>query len=234
MKEEVIVEEPSVEPVVEPIVEEIVEPVTEEAVPEVPVKEEVAVPVAPVVEEEPIDWLEKFRMAAKRFDEESAQRAEDETSVKNTEESAMPKESFASITEQEAEPVKNQLIFYRSRLGGLKDIAQNIDKSSRNSGMDYAFTMNAGLSLFKAIKPFSPLHVYVKSKDKDFFERILMLTPSDETNAQLCLMTSDDKKLYVASSELHGLFVVEKSKLLEDVKKYGDGELIEEAESILS
>jgi predicted transcriptional regulator len=186
--------------------------------------EEVPAPAQPA-EEEPIDWLEKFRMAAKRFDEESAKRVETDTG---------PKETFASITEQEAEPIKGHMLYYRSRLGGLKDIAQNIDKSSRNSGLDYAFSMNAGLSLFKAIKPFSILHVYVKSKDRDFFERILMLAPSDENNAQLCLMTSDDKGLYAASSELHGLFVVEKGKLLDDIRKYGDSELIEEAESILA
>src|SRR3990172_1596947 len=142
-------------------------------------------------------------------------------------------ETFASITEQEPVAPKNPLFFYRSRLGGLKDIAQNIDKSSRNSGLDYAFTMNAGLSLFKAIKPFSLLHVYVRSKDKDFFERILMLTPSDENNAQLCIMTNDDKDLYASSEELHGLFVADKGRLLADIRKHGDADLIEEAESIL-
>ncbi|OGC75907.1 hypothetical protein A2547_01465 [candidate division WWE3 bacterium RIFOXYD2_FULL_43_10] len=143
------------------------------------------------------------------------------------------KETFASITEQEPAAPKGQLFFYRSRLGGLKDIAQNIDKSSRNSGLDYAFTMNAGLSLFKAIKPFSLLHVYVRPKDKDFFERILMLTPSDENNAQLCIMTNDDKDLYASSEELHGLFVADKGRLLADIRKHGDADLIEEAESIL-
>lgn len=181
-------------------------------------------------EEEPIDWLAKFREAAKKFDEENARRVE--ASAKTVAEEPVEKESFASITEQEPAP-KHQMLFFRSRLGGLKDIAQNIDKSSRNSGLDYAFTMNAGLSLYKAIKPFSLLHVYVKSKDKDFFERILMLTPSDENNAQLCIMASDEKELYSNSEELHGLYVVEKGKLLADIRKYGDNELIEEAESIL-
>lgn len=222
--------EKEAEKIVEPIKEPVIEEVEEEEVKE-PLKEKTS---EPVTEEEPIDWLEKFRMAAKRFDEENAKRVESGVSDRVAEESQHSKESFASITEQEPEPVKQHLFYYRSRLGGLKDIAQNIDKSSRNSGLDYAFTMNAGLSLFKAIKPFSILHVYVKSKDKDFFERILMLTPSDENNAQLCLMSSDDKGLYANSSELHGLFVVEKGKLLEDVQKYGDAELIDEAESILA
>ena len=198
--------------------------------PETPAVEEPAPKEKEVpAEEEPIDWLAKFREAAKKFDEENAKRVEASSKPAVAEE----KETFASITEQEPVAPKNPLFFYRSRLGGLKDIAQNIDKSSRNSGLDYAFTMNAGLSLFKAIKPFSLLHVYVRSKDKDFFERILMLTPSDENNAQLCIMTNDDKDLYASSEELHGLFVADKGRLLADIRKHGDADLIEEAESIL-
>ncbi|KKS37142.1 hypothetical protein A2380_02220 [candidate division WWE3 bacterium RIFOXYB1_FULL_43_24] len=221
-----VVEETPAE--VEPVAEVEVEVEEEVKVKEPEPKEEVKEKEAPV-EEEPIDWLAKFREAAKKFDEENAKRVEASAKAPVAEE----KETFASITEQEPASPKSQLFFYRSRLGGLKDIAQNIDKSSRNSGLDYAFTMNAGLSLFKAIKPFSLLHVYIKSKDKDFFERILMLTPSDENNAQLCIMTNDEKDLYSSSEELHGLFVADKSRLLADIRKHGDGELIEEAESIL-
>ena len=217
------------EKVEEPI--EVVEetPVEPEPAEEVKVEEPAAKEKEVPVEEEPIDWLAKFREAAKKFDEENAKRIESSSKAPVVEE----KETFASITEQEPAAPKGQLFFYRSRLGGLKDIAQNIDKSSRNSGLDYAFTMNAGLSLFKAIKPFSLLHVYVRPKDKDFFERILMLTPSDENNAQLCIMTNDDKDLYASSEELHGLFVADKGKLLADIRKHGDADLIEEAESIL-
>lgn len=177
------------------------------------------------VEEEPIDWLAKFRAAAKRFDEENAKREESEVPLKET---------FSSISEPEQPSKKQHILYYRSKLGGLKDIAQNIDKSSRNSGLDYAFTMNAGLSLYKAIKPFSILHVYAKNRDKDFFERILMLTPSEENNSQLCLLVDDDKEIYANSQELHGLYVVEKKRLLADIREYGDSDLIEEAESILA
>ncbi|GIW69766.1 MAG: hypothetical protein KatS3mg101_0513 [Patescibacteria group bacterium] len=73
-------------------------------------------------EEEPIDWLAKFREAAKKFDEENARRIE--ASSKQEIEEPAEKESFASITEQEPTAPKNQMFYYRSRLGGLKDIAQ--------------------------------------------------------------------------------------------------------------
>lgn len=188
--------------------------------------------------EEPIDWLAKFREAAKRFEETdkpvAAEKEAEEPAV--SKEPAFEAEQFTGFasTEEKHVPVKEeQNFYYRSRLGGLKDIAQNIDKTSRNSGVDYAFTLNAGLSLYRAIKPFSMLHVYVKSRDRDFFERILMLTPSDENNAQLCLIVSDDKALYDERDEMHGLFVVSKAKLDKDVDASSDDSLKEEASSIL-
>jgi predicted DNA-binding transcriptional regulator AlpA len=164
--------------------------------------------------EETVDWLSKFREAAKKF-EDTAPAKED------------------TIFAKEEEP-KVSKFFYRSKLGGLKDIAQNIDKASKNSGLDYAFTMSAGLSLHSPIKPFSLLHVYVKSKDKDFFERVLMLTPSDEENGQLGLILSDDNKIYNTSMQMHGLTVVSKDRLLSDVREMdAEGSLTKEAESIL-
>ncbi len=166
---------------------------------------------------EPIDWLAKFREAAKKFEEEPA------------------KEKFTGLADEEvAVKVNDNKYYYRSKLGGLKDIAQNIDKSLKNSGSEYAFTMNSGLSLHSPIKPFSMLHVYVKSKDKDFFERTLMLTPTDPDNAQLCLLVSDDSKLYANSVVMHGLVVASKEKLLSDIREMDvEGSLTKEAESIL-
>jgi excisionase family DNA binding protein len=173
--------------------------------------------VEPEKEEDQVDWLAKFREAAKKFEEAT----EEVSGLTST-----PQE------EKKEETPKTEMMYYRSRLGGLKDIAQNIDKTSRNSGLDYAFTLNAGLSLYKPINPFSLLHVYVRSKDRDFFERILALTPTDETNAQLCMITSDEDSLYTTSDEMHGLKVVDKKKLIEDISKYKE-ELLKEAEGIL-
>lgn len=163
--------------------------------------------------EETVDWLAKFREAAKKFEETT------------------PKKEETIFAKEEPQVSK---FFYRSKLGGLKDIAQNIDKASKNSGMDYAFTMSAGLSLHSPIKPFSLLHVYVRSKDKEFFERVLMLTPSDEENGQLGLILSDENKIYNTSMQMHGLTVVSKDKLLSDIREMDtEGSLSKEAENIL-
>lgn len=194
----------------------------------VELEEEEDVVVSEQEPEESVDWLSKFREAAKKF-EDSVEDTEVETPAT---ESHSPVTGLADDTEVEEEP-EEQMFYYRSRLGGLKDIAQSIDKTSSNSGLDYAFTMNAGLSLYKPINPFSMLHVYIRSKDRDFFERILTLTPSDENGAQLCLIISDDDKVYKNADELHGLKVVEKKRLLEDVSEL-DQELLKEAGEILS
>jgi hypothetical protein len=218
--EEAKTEEPVVEikvPEEAPVAQEPAKTVAEPAKQEPTIKVESETVEPAQKEEEQVDWLAKFREAAKKFEE-----ATEEVSGLTSAEPVQP---------QEQAP-KTQMMFYRSRLGGLKDIAQNIDKTSRNSGLDYAFTLNAGLSLYKPINPFSLLHVYIRSKDRDFFERILALTPTDEANAQLCMITSDEDSLYTTSDEMHGLKVVDKKKLIEDISEY-KGELLKEAEGIL-
>ncbi|OGC39013.1 hypothetical protein A3K42_01640 [candidate division WWE3 bacterium RBG_13_37_7] len=200
--------------------------------------------------EESVDWLSKFRAAAEKFkateedvqEEEPVEPRVEREPVQPVEQAeAYPKTQkddyetigFAGYGEEADVEKSNTMFYYRSSLGGLKDIAQSIDKNSRESQLDYAFTLNAGLSLYKPIKPFSLLHSYVRSADQQYFEKLLMLSPSDKENAQLCLMISDDSKVYATREELHGLYVVSKSVLLKDIEKFGSDELKGDAESIL-
>ncbi len=237
--------------------EEIIAKRREAEVSEIPqptakVIEEVKKPTQEVkeekLEEEPIDWLAKFREAAQKYREEAEQTTPQQSSTtqfgggnmtmaaepKATRESAFADdESFSTISSPIRKPKEDVRNFYRSSLGGLKDIAQNIDRGSRNSYLDYAFTLNAGLSLYKPIKPFSILHAYIKEADLSFYEKLLGLTPSDEANAQLCLILSSDEDIYKSREEMHGLFVVDKKRLLKDVQKYSDSTMAAEASSIL-
>jgi hypothetical protein len=177
----------------------------------VPVKEE---------EEEPIDWLEKFRAAANKYkEEEIAPKVESINRVSDSQEIQAKHED------------SSQFYYYRSLTGGLKDIAQNIDKSARKASIDYAFTMNAGLSLHKPIKPFSILHVYVRSEDREFFERMLHLVPAEENSAQLSLLVSGSKSLFNNKIEMHGLFVVSDMQLKKDLMDYGEEQLAKELEA---
>ena len=172
--------------------------------------------------EEPVDWLEKFRAAANKYREEVKPEVESETLVEQ-------EQTISVMTEEEKAPEQSDF-YYRSLTGGLKDIAQNIDKSARKASIDYAFTMNAGLSLHKPIKPFSLLHVYVRPEDREFFERMLHLVPAEKNNAQLCLITGKVKSVLSDREEMHGLYVASRTQLKRDLLENGEEELARELE----
>ncbi|EKD99778.1 MAG: hypothetical protein ACD_22C00176G0004 [uncultured bacterium] len=225
----------------EPIRPVTVKPVEKVIVEEAEVKKPVAKTEEVVKEEEPIDWLEKFRAAARKYREEEEQKEVVKEPVKparavEREEtiSTMGTPTQSQVVEEVRESEESNVYYYRSLTGGLKDIAQNIDKSSRKASVDYAFTMNAGLSLHKPIRPFSILHVYVRPEDREFFERMLHLVPSEESNAQLCLLTTGNKSILINKKEMHGLYVVSDVQLKKDLLEKGEEDLAKEFETLLN
>ena len=181
-------------------------------------------------EKEDVDWLAKFRQAAEKY-------KTDQAPVETT----APAESVSGLAEEvPAEPVtpvetEPEVVaetspshFYKSSVGGLKDVAQNIDKSAKKASLEYAFTMDAGLSLHKPINPFSLIHSYVRSEDLAFFEKILDLTPAEMSEAQLCLIVSDDAAIYASKVEVHGLNVVDNERLKADLVAAGKQDLADE------
>ena len=176
------------------------------------------------VKDEPVDWLARFRQAAEKYKSQ-------ELKTQGTE----PQSSTQVWEEPKVEKVEegleeSEFNYYRSGVGGLKEIAQSLDKSAKNASLDYAFTMQAGLSLHKPIKPFSLIHTYIRSNDKSYFEKVLQLTPSTKDNAQFCLVTSNDTKLYKDRKEMHGLQVVSNEQLKLDLLNEGETDLANELE----
>jgi len=191
--------------------------------------------VADVKEEDEVDddvdWLARFRASAQKF--RQGQENQNNESVSEL--------SDTSVFEPEPEPApvaqeirkESPYFYYRSLTGGLKDIAQNIDKVARRSNVDYVFTLNAGLSLYKPLRnPFSLLHAYIRTADRDLFEKLLRLVPSEEDNAQLCLIVSDDDGIFGTKVELHGLFVVSKEQLKNDIDTAKNADLAQELEQL--
>lgn len=161
-------------------------------------------------EEEEIDWLAKFKKAAEEFsvDEEESAKEEDVDAV-------------SALASEPAEDVP-EAVYYKSMLGGLKEIAQNIDKIGRKANVDYAFTLYAGLSLEKPLKkPFSLLHVYIGPDSRELFEKMLQLQETDEKNAQVCLITTEEPSVFANKQEKHGLFVVSDEQIKEDFEEFG-------------
>lgn len=180
-------------------------------------------------EEEEIDWLERFRQAAEKYRQASASKFR-ETATEQAKSSDYEEIEFADRGVKGPKVSDRKFNYYKSGIGGLKEIAQALDKSAKNASLDYAFTMNAGLSLHKPIKPFSLIHAYVRPRDLSYFEKVLQLTPVDKEQAQLCLITSNDDSIYSQVVELHGLYAVSNERLREDLIEEGEFELADEIE----
>ena len=72
------------------------------------------------------------------------------------------------------------------------------------------------------------MHVYIKSQDKDLFEKMLQLVSSDKDTAQVCLKISNKDSTYSGKKELHGLYVVSNMQLKADLLEAGEEELAKE------
>lgn len=238
-------------------------------------------------DEDEVDWLAKFRAAAKKHraqvaqdsntedqsddtasetDEKVEEKAHSESETKTEEpvnesseestngsdtsveetitQSEVQKETLSSLTssddtdessnEQPTEAEETALVtYYKSELGGLKELAQYINKTAKKSSVQYAFTLNAGLSLHKLIRPFSLLHIYAKSDDIEFFEKALELSKTDKNNAQLGIFT-DTTGVLNDKKEMHGLYVVSDLQLRKDLLDEGEVDLASELDSVLN
>jgi excisionase family DNA binding protein len=183
------------------------------------------------VQDEPVDWLARFRQAAEKYKTQDSVESIEKVAKKAPKLEEVQKvqrvEKIEEMDQVEKEE-ESTYYYYRSGVGGLKEIAQAIDKSAKNASLDYAFTMGAGLSLHKPIKPFSLIHSYARPTDLAYFEKVLQLTPCQKDTAQLCLITSEDEKLYAKRRELHGLYVVSDSQIKADLLNDGETELANE------
>ena len=204
-------------------------------------------PKADDLEEDSEDnWLERFRKAAQKNSNTS-------DNTKNTNSGSLNNNFFdkssldhffndaqnsisslgsVKISEEPKEERvlnKNREYYYVSTLNGLKEIAQNIDKVARKFDTDYAFTLNAGLSLHKPIAPFTLIHSYVRLRDLELFEDYLNLTEVESlSEASVCLVVPNDASVFEDAYELHGLYVVSNVQLRSDLIDKGLDKLARE------
>lgn len=189
-------------------------------------------------ETEPVDWLARFRAAAEKYrNEQASVGVTDEEPVRatrKTNEAPVIEKTIDSFIPKYEEVVIEEKAeyYYLSGIGGLKDIAQGLDKAAKKASVDYVFTMDAGLSLFKPIRPFSVIHAYVRPQDREYFEKTLKLTEVSKSSAQLCLLMSDEKDLYASKAEMYGLSVVSKDRLKLDLISNGEKDLVSELDNL--
>ncbi|MBI4091214.1 helix-turn-helix domain-containing protein [candidate division WWE3 bacterium] len=148
--------------------------------------------------------------------------------------------SLGSVESVEVESAEHETLkqetgffYYTSGIRGLREIANSLNSSAANSSSPYAFTLYAGMSLYKTIKPFSVLHAYIKPEHREFFEKALQLSPADKNAAQLCLICSSDTSIFETSKEMHGLKVTSLVRLKRDLLEAGEDELAGSLEALM-
>ncbi len=156
-------------------------------------------------------------------------------SLETEESEQKPQSSFTSILndnyglQSRQTTNENEIKYYYCPFNDLKSIAKMIKKIGDNNDKQYAFTMNAGLSLFFPLDLFSMIHFYVNVHDLPYFEKELELKPSNKTEANLAILLTDGDA-FMSIKEVSGFKVVRKEKIIENLKANGLGQLAGEAE----
>ena len=184
-------------------------------------------PTETKVESEEDNWLERFRKAASKNSQPEASQSMSSSNLNSQKQNSYQEDNYFNQSEsflsqkKTAPEVENysdtKEMYYTSSLNDLREIAQQVDKIAKKFDTDYAFTLNAGLSLHKKIDPFNIIHLYVRDRDLELFEDYLDLTPSNKNDASVCLMVTKDGNVFEDSYELHGLYVVSNVQLRSDL-----------------
>ena len=94
--------------------------------------------------------------------------------------------------------------------------------------LEYAFTLNAGLSLHYLIDPFTILHFYVNPEDLQIWKSALGLIPvSSKNEANIGVLVNTDV-VFIPTKEIGGFKVVEDKLLLKDLTRASEDALVRE------
>ena len=107
----------------------------------------------------------------------------------------------------------------------ILELAREINAISRETGRKYAATMKGGLSLHHDIDEFNIVHFYVPKDDFNWYVNELSLKPSDESQANICLIPTTNNEIFDNSYNLRGLYVVSDSRLIQDLMSHNEKDL---------
>ena len=127
---------------------------------------------------------------------------------------------------------ENNVVYFYCPYNQLKAIARMVKTTSEDNGKNYAFTMNAGLSLYFPLDPFSVIHFYIEESDLDFWKDNLQLKESSKSDANIGLLLTKGGALN-NTKEVSGLKVVSKEVMINNLKANGLENLISQVESKL-
>ncbi|TXI33602.1 MAG: helix-turn-helix domain-containing protein [Niabella sp.] len=132
--------------------------------------------------------------------------------------------SEESYKPAQAEPLN--IRFYKSEFTDLIDLAKKIKETGSARGVDYAFTLNAGLSLHFSINPFEILHFYINPEDLQVWKSDLKLTPvREESEANIGILINTEI-IFPQTKEIGGFKLLDDKLLFKDLVKFGDQDLV--------
>jgi excisionase family DNA binding protein len=116
--------------------------------------------------------------------------------------------------------------YYKSEFSDLIDLAKKIKGIGSTRGVDYAFTLNAGLSLHFSINPFEILHFYINPEDLQVWKSDLKLSPvRDEAESNVGVLINTEI-IFPQTKEIGGFKVLDDKLLFKDLVKLGDQDLV--------
>jgi len=247
VEEETVKEEPQASPTYQPFAETKEEPEQTQTTEEVKdTVEESKGETASEKEEKQQDSdmdleaeLERLLASLEEDEEEETPDTQD-TQEKSKEAETTAEPSILGFEEEKEEVSKtedssineNEVMYFYCPYNELRRIARIIEKTAADAGKEYAFTLNAGLSLFFPLDPFSIIHFYINEKDLDFWKESLQLKESSKEDANIGILRTKGSA-FDNVREVSGLKVVNKERLIENLKANGLENLVEEAEEKL-
>lgn len=124
--------------------------------------------------------------------------------------------------------------YYKSDYTDLIELAKKIKQTGDSKDLEYAFTMDAGLSLHKLIRPFTILHFYANPEDMQIWKDELKLVPTQrKEEANIGVVVNTDI-VFVSTKEIGGFRVVEDKILLRDLSNAREESLVKEFREYLT
>ena len=118
--------------------------------------------------------------------------------------------------------------YYKSEYNDLIDLAKRVKDTALSKDLEYAFTLDAGLSLHYPIDPFTVLHFYINPEDLQLWKSSLGLIPvSNKDEANIGVFINTDI-VFVPTKEIVGFKVLEDKLLLKDLMRAGEDALVRE------
>lgn len=127
---------------------------------------------------------------------------------------------------------ENEVNYFYCPYNDLRTVAKTIKKVGDDNGLKYAFTLNAGASLFFPLDPFSLIHFYIHENDLDIWKKELQLNASTKEDANIGILKTKGSA-FDSISEVSGLKVASKQKLIENLKYHNLRDLADEVEKRL-